>query len=106
MSLSIPETASSLTEKEKKIKNFLGQIENLLPIPVLNWKVEFKLDNSYDPAVYIYPTIKDDENEDMEVRYDKWSKIRTIVRRELEDRVGSERFIYVRFIFITNDDEV
>ncbi len=86
------------SEKEKELEDFLRQLEGQLPIRVLSWKVKIGLDNSFEPAVYVYPTIEDDENEDMYIRGEKWNQIRSTVRQELENKIDPKRFLYVRFL--------
>lgn len=96
MPQSISEMPSSFTEED--VKSYLCQLKNL-PIPVLNWKVEFKLDYSYEPSVYVYPTVHindiDDENE-----YQKLFQMYSTVRSKLEGKVDPERFVYVDACFV------
>ena len=93
---SISEMPSSFTEEE--VKGYLCQLKDL-PIPVLNWEVEFKLDYSYEPSVYIYVTVHindiNDENE-----YKKLFQMYSTVRSKLEDKVAPEKFVYIDACFV------
>ena len=108
MTSTLLETASDLAKKEKEIKSYLDKLDPAdLHVSISKWEVEFKLDNSYDPAVYVYPTVKNNKNESREARYSKLSKVRTIVRRKLNNKINSEterRFLYIRFAYLSDDE--
>ena len=98
---SILGSRSSLREgaswTEERLKDYLSTLEGL-PIDVTNWEVEFRLDASYEPAIYVYPEVEiknmDDKNE-----YERLFDMYFIVRRELQDKVDSNKFIYVNAHF-------
>ena len=98
-------SSPSVELSEKELEDFLCQLEGRLPVRVLNWKVKIGLDNSFEPAVYVYPTIEDDENEDMYIRGERWNQICSAVRQELENKIDPKRFLYVRFCFSSNTDK-
>ena len=63
-----------------------------LPTPVSSWRVETGPDSTYDPAVWVWAMLEDDE-----VEFVKRSRLRAMIRDLVEKNTDSSTLVYVRF---------
>lgn len=83
--------AKSILDTEQEIKEYLFTIENKLPIDIIDWEIKICPDNSGDPAVYVYPTVK------TKIDIEKLDEADTIISNELHGKIDPEKFLYIRF---------
>lgn len=62
------------------------------PTPVSSWHVETGPDSTEDPAVWVWTMLKNDD-----VEFAKRSRLRSIIRDLVHDKVDPSMLVYIRF---------